>query len=233
MKIIKDILVVIGLFLGVGISFAVFSHDSAKQGQGILDNLSRYESKPESKFEWKPTGPTREDILAATKVKNLAAKGSREDKLINAVVNGDSKAVKAHIAAGADLEARDSENNTALMIAAKEGYIDIVSKLINAGANVNATDRFGCTALFKAADKNHVDIVKMLIAKGAAADSTFEEAFVSSVYKGNTEMVKALSVLLIAENVISGCILEEAMSVVNFRNTELVALLKNLLKKSQ
>ena len=50
---------IVGLFLEVGVSFAA--------------------------YDWKPTGPTAEDIRAATpKVKNLAAKGSREDKFISA-----------------------------------------------------------------------------------------------------------------------------------------------------
>ena len=101
---------VVGLLLQVGIGFA--RDNFADKGQNILDAINSY--KPDS--NWKPTGPTAEDILAATKVENLAAKGSREEKLINAVKNGDLKNVKTLIAAGADLEARDKENMTALMI---------------------------------------------------------------------------------------------------------------------
>src|SRR5689334_22732239 len=77
-------------------------------------------------YHWKSTGPTAEDIQAATKVKNLAAKGSREDKLISAVKNGDLKSVETFIAAGAGLEARDNGDRTALMRAAEKGYSDIV-----------------------------------------------------------------------------------------------------------
>ena len=145
-------------------------------------------------YGWDSTGPTVEDIRGAAKVEKLAVKGSLEDKLINAVKNGHLKNVETFIAAGADLEARDNDNMTALMRAAEKGYSDIFRILIDAGADISAKDKFGCTAFFKAADKNHVDIVKMLIAKGAAIDSTFEDVFVSSVFKGNTEMVKALIV---------------------------------------
>jgi len=143
---------------------------------------------------WEPTGPTAQDMRGATKAANLAAKGSLEDKLLSAVKNGDLKSVETFIAAGAGLEARDNENMTALMRAAEKGYSDIVRILIDAGADISAKDKFGCTAFFKAADKNHVDSVKVLVAKGAAADSAFEDVFVSSVSKGNTEMVKALIV---------------------------------------
>ncbi len=160
---------VVGLFLEVGVSFAA--------------------------DHWEPTGPTREDIQAANKVENLAAKGSREDKLISAVINGDLKNVETLIAAGAGLEVRDNENMTALMIAAKKGYTDIASRLINAGANVSAKDRYSRTVLTYAFDNGHTEIVKLLIANGAAKNQKdFGELFVSAVSQGNNEMVKALIV---------------------------------------
>ena len=183
---------VVGLFLQVGVGFA-YDKKRAQEGQNILKNIERFKNES-ANDSWEPTGPTGQDIRSATKVENLAAKGSLEDKLISAVKNGNLKNVETFIAAGADLEARDDENMTVLMRAADKGYSDIVGSLIDADADISAKDRFGCTAFFKAADKNHVDIVKMLMAKGAAADSNFEGIFVSSVSKGNTEMVKALIV---------------------------------------
>ncbi len=208
MKSIKNIklLMVVGLFLEVGVSFAA--------------------------DHWELRGPTAEDILAATKVENLAAKGSREDKLISAVKNGDLKNVETFIAASAGLEARDNEDMTALMIAAKKGYTDIASKLIKAGANVNAKDRFGCTAFFKAADKGHTEIVKLLIANGAAKnEKNFGELFVRAVFLGDNEMVKAL---IVEGASIDHDTLNTAYSFARNRcSAEVVALLKNLLKKSQ
>jgi len=183
---------VVGLFLQVGVGFA-YSKLSAEQAENVLGRIDR-ESKSNANGGWEPTGPTAEDIRATAKVENQAVKGSLEDKLINAVKNGDLKNVKTFIAAGAGLEARDNEDMTALMRAAEKGYSDIARILIDAGADISAKDKFGCTAFFKAADKNHVDIVKILIAKGAAIDSSFEDVFVSSVFKGNTEMVQALIV---------------------------------------
>jgi len=191
---------VVGLLLEVGVSFATDS--------------------------WKPTGPTAEDILSATKVENLAAKGSREEKLISAVKSGDLKDVDASIAAGAGLEARDNQNMTPLMIAAKKGFTDIASKLINAGANVNARD-FNATIIFHAADKGHANIVRILIAAGAN-DPDFESIFMSAVFKGNTEMVKALA----ANDANISCdTLHTAYMMANKRNTELVNIIKHL--KSQ
>ncbi len=179
------VFMVVGLFLEVGASPARLN---AKEAQNILN---RIESEAQS-HAWEPTGPTAEDIRAATKVEKLAVKGSIEDKLISAVKNGDLKSVETFIVAGANLEARDNQDMTALMIAADRGYSDIARALIDAGADINAQDKFGCTALFKAADKNHVGIVKMLVAKGAV-DNSFEDMLMRATFQGNAEMVKALN----------------------------------------
>src|SRR5204863_1821988 len=100
--------------------------------------------------------------------------------------------VEIFINAGADLEAKDDGDMTALMRAAEKGHSDIVRVLIGAGANISGKDKFGRTAFFNAADKNHVGIVKMLIAEGAAADKNFEDIFVKSVLQNNTEMLEVI-----------------------------------------
>lgn len=226
MQSIKNIklFMVVGLLLHVGLGFA-------QEGAGIMARLNRMkqdEGKVESNA-WKPTGPTQEDIQAATKVEGLAVKGSREDQLISAVKNGHLKNVETCLAAGSGLEARDKEGMTVLMIAAKAGYTDIVSKLINKGANVHAGDKFGLTPLFMATEESHIDTVKILMAAGAASDSNFESIFMSVVFKGNIEMVKALIVKDI--NIRSSTLETTYMMALNKRNTELVSIIKDL--KSQ
>jgi ankyrin repeat protein len=220
---------VVGLFLQVGVGFA--NNKLEQEGQAILRRLNA-PSKPNSNDDWEPSGPTVEDILSATKVENLAAKGSLEDKLLSAVKNGDLKNVETFIAAGAGLEARDNDDMTALMRAAEKGYSDIVRILIDAGADISAHDKFRCTAFFKAADKKHVDIVKMLIAKGAATDRNFKDVFVSAAFQGNTEMVKAL---MFENPEIKYDTLETAYMMVNSRrNPELFnVIVEALNKKSQ
>ncbi len=180
----------IAVFMFVGLMQQVcigIVHLNAEQANRVLNRIN-------STFDdgWESTGPTAEDIQAATKVEKLAAKGSLEDKLISAVKNGDLKNVQNFIAAGAGLDARDNEDMTALMRAADRGYFDIARVLIDAGADINTQDKFGCTALFKAADNNHVGIVKMLVAKGAV-DSSFQDMLMRATFQGNTEMVKALN----------------------------------------
>lgn len=190
----------VGLFLHVGIGFADDSN-------------------------WIPTGPTEEDIMAATAVERPAVKGSSEEALIKAATEGDLKKIATLITAGTDLEARDNQNRTALMRAAEKGHSEVARALLNAGANVMTKDNYGWTAFFIAADRNRVEIVKMLVDRGADSDKNFNDVFVSSVFKGNTNMVKALG------NNISCKTIREASSVLKYGNTEMVEIINDLMSK--
>lgn len=177
-----------GLLLQIGIGYA-YNEDKAKEAENILERIAREKANP---TDWELSGPTEENIRSSTKIENLAVKGSPEDKLLSAVKNGDLKTVETLVAACASLEARDTENLTALMLAAKKGYTEIASKLIIAGANVSAKDKYGWTPLSHASDNGHVALVRLLIANGAAKNQqNLGELFVSAVFKGNKEMAKA------------------------------------------
>ena len=56
---------------------------------------------------------------------------------------------------------------TALMIAIRKNFIDIVKLLINAGADLDIQDNEGDTALMMSARSNLIDIVKLLLDAGA------------------------------------------------------------------
>ncbi len=92
--------------------------------------------------------------------------------LIEAVKAGDIDAVRGLLAAGADVNSRDGEGSTLLMLAAHAGNLAMVSALLEAGAEVNASDERGWTALMKAAynadlDRGFADVVQALIDAGA------------------------------------------------------------------
>jgi uncharacterized protein len=59
----------------------------------------------------------------------------------------------ALIAAGADVDARDSEGRVALMFAAQMGYIDIVQILLAKGSDPDSKGYDGTSALILAASK--------------------------------------------------------------------------------
>jgi ankyrin repeat protein len=62
-----------------------------------------------------------------------------------------------------DLDCRDNEGNTPLMIAAKNGDLKIVSALISAGAQVNLQNNEGMSALMFAVLNNQEAIIHTLI----------------------------------------------------------------------
>ena len=64
-----------------------------------------------------------------------------------AAMDGNIAAVKQHLDAGTDLEARDVLGMTPLIIAASEGQNEIAELLIANGADVNAKDIDGTTPL--------------------------------------------------------------------------------------
>lgn len=188
---IKNMVLIVGIFSSLSTVFA------KTEGEKILDRIAREQAAGD--YNWEPSGFTAENIRAATRINNLAVPGSREDELIRAVQKGDCEDVQRLIAAGADLEARNTENMTSLMIAVQKGYTDIARQLITAGADIKAKGRYGETVLFYAVDNDHCEIVQLLIEHDAAKDEKncsfsmkFEYFFVESICKGNNEMVKAL-----------------------------------------
>ena len=84
-----------------------------------------------------------------------------------AAKQGDVEAVKQFIAAGSDVNAKDSAGGTALHGAVFRGSKEVAELLISNGADVNAKDKYGRTPLHEAAYWDHKEIVELLITKGA------------------------------------------------------------------
>ena len=88
--------------------------------------------------------------------------------LLEAAFDEDIKAVKQHLADGADVNAKDKfYGGTSLHHAAKAGQKEIIELLIANGADVNAKDKDGETPLHKASSSGEKEIIELLIAKGA------------------------------------------------------------------
>jgi hypothetical protein len=85
-----------------------------------------------------------------------------------ASAQGNLEAIKQHVAAGTDLNAKEpSGGSTPLMIAALVGQTESSKLLIEKGANINAGNNEGSTALLIAAFFCRTETVKLLLAKGA------------------------------------------------------------------
>ena len=93
--------------------------------------------------------------------------GSINRELIIAAGKGDITTVESLIGKGADVNARDAEDWTALMLAGKGGHTGVVKAVLEKDAKVNMKNVYGFTALMWAAKGGHTDTVKAMLDKGA------------------------------------------------------------------
>jgi len=115
-----------------------------------------------------------------------------------AVGRGNIEAVKQHLAAGADVNAKDENGWTPLHYAANIGYKEIAELLIANGADVNAQSEDKSTALHTAAYWGQKEVAELLIGKGADVNAKDEDGWIPlhrAAYYGRTEIAE----LLIAE----------------------------------
>ena len=90
-----------------------------------------------------------------------------EDSIHVAAIMGNIEAVRQHLAAGADVNAKNQNGSTPLHLAPASGHKEIAELLIARGADVNAKNKYGVTPLHFAAGYGRKETVELLIAKGA------------------------------------------------------------------
>jgi ankyrin repeat protein len=111
-----------------------------------------------------------------------------------AVFDGNIEAVKQHLAAGTDMNAKISNFGTPLLVAAEIGHKEIAELLITKGADVNAKDGYGSTPLHAAAYEDHKEIAELLIASGADVNAKKDGTtpLHQAVFSGYKEMAEML-----------------------------------------
>ena len=75
--------------------------------------------------------------------------------------------IRTMIDHGADVNAMNEHNETAIMTACRTGNVDALELLLSVGANVNAMNKHGETALMTACKNGHVDAIELLLSVGA------------------------------------------------------------------
>jgi hypothetical protein len=126
---------------------------------------------------------------------NARDKGTQHTALDQAVLNGNREMVQMLLQAKADVNSRDSDGETALMMIDDDTIIDIVWDLINHGAKVNLRDSDGDSALIAVAEFDNVEALKALLDAGAkvnVANNEGQTALMIAAENGKLHNVRAL-----------------------------------------
>ncbi len=108
-----------------------------------------------------PSEPQEVIVAEAAKPEPTTAKAP-DIPLWEAAMNGNIEAVKQHLAAGADVNAKDKGGGTSLHFSAYGGHKETAELLIANGADVNVKNRVGETPLDVAINKNRTETADLL-----------------------------------------------------------------------
>ncbi|HXX79790.1 MAG TPA: ankyrin repeat domain-containing protein [Ktedonobacteraceae bacterium] len=117
------------------------------------------------------------------------------DQLLQAAQRADKEAVLTLLQQGADINVRDAQGRTPVMIATYQHNTDMVQTLLQAGADVNIRDNNKANPLLHSAAMGWLDILQIAI--DAHADTTLTNRFggisiIPASERGHVEIVRAL-----------------------------------------
>jgi hypothetical protein len=118
------------------------------------------------------------------------------NELLSAASSGDTAAAARLLGQGAEVDTKNNQGDTPLMLATKSGKIDTARLLIEKGANLEAKNNVGETALIAACTAGHADIAQLLVEKGAATDARDEDGATPLMYAGLGGNVAIIELLL-------------------------------------
>jgi ankyrin repeat protein len=125
----------------------------------------------------------------------LANDAARVPPLHAAADRNDTQAIRALLAEGAKVDARDGQGATALLVATHADRLEAARALIEAGADVNAKDGISDSPYLYAGARGHLAILKLTLAHGADLKSTNRyggTALIPAAERGHVETVRTL-----------------------------------------
>jgi len=121
-------------------------------------DVNAIDAAGQTPLDWAVGGNYKE---TADLLRKHGGKTGEELSIHKAAEAGNIEAVKQHLAAGTDVDAKDMIGTTPLHLAAWEGHKEVVELLIANGADVNAKDKDGTTPLDRAIkDKKISDLLR-------------------------------------------------------------------------
>jgi hypothetical protein len=115
-----------------------------------------------------------------------------------AVMNANREMTQVLIWAKADVNARDREGRTPLMVLGEKATAELVMDLLNAGAKVNVRDNDGDTPLIEAAGVDNLDLLRTLIDAGAKVDAHNNEGKTALMIAASSNLVNSVRALVMA-----------------------------------
>lgn len=116
--------------------------------------------------------------------------------LLEASLAGDLDKVKRLVEGKGDINnAMDQEKNTAVMLGAKTGHLEVVKYFVEKGADIEAENKDGWNALELSAEAGHLEVVKYLVEERTYVgeeNDQLDTALRSSAEEGHLEVVKYL-----------------------------------------
>lgn len=124
------------------------------------------------------------------------AENEMDTRLHEAALANDAGRIKALIAEGASIEARDKAQRTALLVATHANAAGAARELIAAGADVNARDNIHDTPFLYAGAEGRLEILRLILATGKANLTDTNRyggtALIPAAHHGHPETVREL-----------------------------------------
>lgn len=134
--------------------------------------------------------------IAAAQVAPTAAEVAAYRGLLAAAAKGDEALAAKRIAAGANVNQRDSYRRTPLHVATFARQRGVIPLLAKAGADMNAQERDRYDAVTIAAVADDVETLRLLLRLGASAKAVTSRydgtALIAAAHLGHEEVVKTL-----------------------------------------
>ena len=118
-----------------------------------------------------------------------------DERLVEAVRNGDYAAARGLLEAGVDADAPEADGTTALHWAVRHDRAGIAKLLLRAGADANTANRYGVTPLSLAGTNGNAGIVALLLDAGAdpnLATPEGETPLMTAARTGNPDVLRLL-----------------------------------------
>jgi ankyrin repeat protein len=128
-------------------------------------------------------------ISCAKKEKTVEETGKKKmiysaDSFFKEVKTGNREGAGALIKEGIDVNVKDKEGSSALLIATEKRDYNMVKLLLEKGADVNARDIDGYTALMYVAYNGNLEIAKLLLEHGADVNARDKDKWTALMIAG-------------------------------------------------